>query len=201
MQHQEPNERGIMGWTQCLPRFLDDGNVSVTLGDDCRAVYKTKDWEIRNEARAARSTKTFLSERRFVPVEQNLAREDILLLSFGHNDCLETKTERYTTTDEYTGNLRMMANLAEEREALVYLITPPAPFATEGDGFKVRERISRYADVMAILSGEMDVPLIDLYHLGRNLGFHSGWHIADKVHLSEDGAKFYASVVASFLKG
>src|SRR6516162_6271678 len=54
---------------------------------------------VDNRAKNGRSTKSFIEEGLWKPVEENLQEGDYVLIQFGHNDEVKEKVGRYTTPD------------------------------------------------------------------------------------------------------
>ncbi len=106
----QPNPAGTWpqtGWIQELPRFL------------------AHDVHIRNFARNARSSKSFIAEGRFAEALSFAEAGDFLFVQFGHNDEKAADPERYTDPDgAYKDNLRFFAEEARKRQCLPVFFTP-----------------------------------------------------------------------------
>ena len=66
--------------------------------------------KVENRAKNGRSTKTFISEKLWQGIIDNLQEGDYVFIQFGHNDEAKEKVERYTTPDEYKANLTRFVN-------------------------------------------------------------------------------------------
>src|SRR6266699_2064626 len=60
---------------------------------------------VDNRAKNGRSTKTFISEKLWQPVYDNLQEGDYVFIQFGHNDEVKSKVNSYTTPEEFKANL------------------------------------------------------------------------------------------------
>src|SRR5215213_5113631 len=65
---------------------------------------------VENRAKNGRSTKTFITEKLWQGIMDNLQEGDYVFIQFGHNDEVKEKTDRYTTPDEYKANLTRFVN-------------------------------------------------------------------------------------------
>ena len=70
------NTPPFRGWGWAMPRFVRKGV------------------EVRNHAESGRSSRSFMEEGLWDPVEQGMDEGDLLLIQFGHND--EKDDERHT---------------------------------------------------------------------------------------------------------
>ncbi|MFA9557836.1 rhamnogalacturonan acetylesterase [Evansella sp. AB-rgal1] len=138
------------GWGQVLHNYLND------------------QIEIRNEAASGRSSKSFLDEKRFVPVEEIIESSDILIIQFGHNDEKEDPerhTEPFTTFQQY---LTTYIELALEKGASPILVTPVQrrSFDEQGVFFETH---GDYPLAIKELGKRLDVPVIDLGEKSKQL--------------------------------
>src|SRR5688572_5424709 len=122
----------ISAWTIafCLMAFAMPQKKNITLwlcGDSTMSVKETKAYpetgwgmpfvhfwdstvKVENRAKNGRSTKTFISEKLWQGVIDNVKEGDYVFIQFGHNDESKEKTERYTTPAEYKANLLKFVN-------------------------------------------------------------------------------------------
>ena len=138
----EDNQPPFRGWGWALPKFVKEGV------------------DVRNHALSGRSTRSFLEEGLWEPVEKGLSAGDLLLIQFGHND--EKDDERHTDPDTtYKQRLWEYCDFAYSKGAFPVLITPvsrrffvpPASLLyTHGE----------YPRAMRELAKEKNVPLCDL---------------------------------------
>ena len=196
----EDNKPPFRGWGWALPKFVREGV------------------QVKNHALSGRSSRSFLAEGLFGPVEAGMAEGDMLLIQFGHND--EKDDERHTdpasTFPEY---LWHYCQTALDRGALPVLITPVARRFFTGDGSLLYTH-GEYPAAIRRLAGEKNIPLCDLSADSRNLyyalgeaktaelfvrlapGEHPDFPDGhdDKTHFCAHGAEVIASLVVDELK-
>ena len=196
----EDNKPPFRGWGWALPKYVREGV------------------QVKNHALSGRSSRSFLAEGLFEPVEAGMAEGDMLLIQFGHND--EKDDERHTdpgsTFPEY---LWRYCQTALDRGALPVLITPVARRFFTGDGNLLYTH-GEYPAAIRRLAGEKNIPLCDLSADSRNLyyalgeaktaelfvrlapGEHPDFPDGhdDKTHFCAHGAEVIASLVVDELK-
>ena len=193
-----PEQAPLMGWGQALAEMLPER-------------------EIRNEAMAGRSTKTFLAEGRLDRLDGQVAPGDLMLIQFGHNDEGD-KPERHTEPwTEFKPNLEVFFRFARERGARPVLLTPIC-IRTWRDGV-LQESHGEYLRAMRAAAEEGKVPLIDLYGESRRIVAEAGEEgsralyigerqdpshpenrIVDDTHTRRAGAEAFAARVLAGLK-
>lgn len=138
----DPAESRMVGWGQLLGEKLPEA-------------------EVINLAKAGRSTRTFLAEKRLEPAEA--ARSgDLILIQFAHNDENTEKPERYAAPwTTYKENLQYFVNFARERGAVPVLLTPICMRIWENGALQPTH--GEYPAVTRCVAEEMKAPLIDLY--------------------------------------
>ncbi len=140
-----PERAPITGWGQVLPELLS--GVQVV-----------------NHAMAGRSTKSFLAEDRFIPVERDMKSGDVLLIQFGHND-MNPLPERHTEPyGDFLDNLNLFIDAAQKRGAVPVLLTP-IPIRDWADG-KLNDPLGEYPRAVRQHAQRREVPLIDIHALG-----------------------------------
>ena len=145
----EDNQPPFRGWGWALPKYVKEG-VSV-----------------RNHALSGRSTRSFLEEGLWEPVEQGLSAGDLLLIQFGHND--EKDDERHTDPDTtYKENLWRYCRTALDKGAHPVLLTPVSRRFFVGGGSLLYTH-GEYPRAVRELAAEKQVPLIDLKKDSREL--------------------------------
>ena len=196
----DPKETCMVGWGQVLGDYLP--------GTD-----------IRNHAKAGRSTRTFLAEKRLEAAAADLLPGSLLLIQFGHNDENAEKPERYVEPDrDYPANLEIFVRAARERQAIPVLMTPIC-IRNWQDGThqgshgvypqRVRETAQRlevpcvdlYADSLAIveaLGEEKSEKLFMNLKTGEDPRHPDGR--LDNAHTREAGARAFAERVARHLQ-
>jgi lysophospholipase L1-like esterase len=174
--------------------------------------------EVDNRALNGRSTKTFITEKKWQPVVDNLSEGDYVFVQFGHNDEVKTKAS-YTTEEEFAGNLERYVNESRAKKAIPILITPVARRKFDSTGH-IQGTHELYAAIVRNVAAKMKVPLIDLDRESQamleKLGpERSVWlynHLApgehpnypegkkDDTHFSELGARKMACIVLADIR-
>ncbi len=153
------------GWGQILPQFFND-NV-----------------QIHNHARNGRSTKSFIKEGRWQNVYDSLQAGDYVMIQFGHNDQKESDSTRYADPHgAYNNNLRLFINGIRAKRAQPVLLTPVVRRRFDEQG-NFMESHGVYPDVVRDIAKQMNVPLIDLYKLSRELIIKEGEESSKKIFL------------------
>ena len=116
---------------------------------------------IDNRAKNGRSTKSFIEEKLWQPVADNLKEGDYVLIQFGHNDEVKEKAGRYTTPGVFRANLLRYVSDTKSKKANPVLITPVARRKFDATG-KIMETHLEYSDIVRSVAKEKNVPLIDL---------------------------------------
>ena len=102
----DDNQEPFRGWGWALPRFVREG-VSV-----------------RNHALSGRSTRSFLNEGLFAPVQAAMRPGDLLMIQFGHNDEKDDPARHTDPQGSYTECLGRYCDAAQAAGALPVLLTP-----------------------------------------------------------------------------
>ena len=155
-----------------------------------------------------RSTKSFLDEGRFQPVQAAMEPGDLLLIQFGHND-EKPDPARYTEPyGSYQDNLRTFIRAAREAGAYPVLITPIARRRFDEKGVFLPGSHGEYPEAMRQLAGTENVPVADLTSLTENFLAELGdaaskplfvWPVHN-THLKYDGAVAMVRFLARELK-
>jgi lysophospholipase L1-like esterase len=177
------------GWGQFVAGYFDDSVKIVNL------------------AASGRSTKTFISEKRW---EKALAEKpQFILIQFGHNDShAKEKPEATDAATDYRENLRRYIDETRAIRAQPVLVTPMLRRNWKPDG-TLDDILQPYADAMKAVAAERNVPVIDLHAMSRELYLKLGQEKAaefansatDHTHFGEKGAKAMAELVMSKLPG
>ncbi|MDA3818701.1 MAG: rhamnogalacturonan acetylesterase [Prolixibacteraceae bacterium] len=188
------------GWGQVLPIFFDS-----TLTID-------------NHSRNGRSSRSFIYESRWDSVYGKLTLNDYIVIQFGHNDDVVTKTGRHSTLEEYDYNLSKFVRETREKGAHPILCTPIVRRSFNKDSILV-ETHGKYTEVVRNVASRFDVPLVDMHHKSRvmvkklrveksiplYLHFPANVHPKapdgkkDNTHFNEAGAKKMASFFVEYL--
>ncbi len=185
------------------------------------SLYLREDVVVCNHAKNGRSTKSFLDEGRFIPVEQNMGEGDFLFIQFGHNDEKSQDPTRYTIPgSSFDENLRIFINAARERGVHPVLITPLERRCFEEDGKLGEGAHGEYVAAIKAVAKAERVPLVDLYSMSRTLMDKVGekktveWFMNiepgvykncpegknDNTHLKYEGAVTFAGLIVEGLK-
>lgn len=169
---------------------------------------------IVNRAKNGRSTKTFISEGLWKLIFDAAKEGDYVFIQFGHNDESKEKTERYTTPEQYKGNLVKFIEETRQKKAHPVLLTPVSRRRFDKEG-KVLQTHEMYSTLVREVARDQNVPLIDLDEKSRALyqqfgmenskllflqlkpGEHPNYPDGreDNTHFNELGARLVAQLV------
>lgn len=185
------------GWGQVFQDFFDQ---------------KVK---VSNHAVNGRSSKSFIDEGRWESVHDSLKKDDYVFIQFGHNDEKADKPAVYTDPNStYRQNLEKYILEARKKGATPILLTPIVRRKFDESG-KLVETHGAYPDAVREVASRFKVPLIDMQLLTRvvvsSMGDESSKKIylwtkpdakfpegrKDDTHLSVEGAKTFAGLVAA----
>lgn len=168
---------------------------------------------VENRAKNGRSTRTFIAENLWAPIEGSLQEGDYVFIQFGHNDEAKEKTDRYTTPEEYKQNLIKFITETRNKKAIPVLLTPVTRRRFE-EG-KIQETHKAYSKLVEEVALQQNVAFIDLDTKSRSLlqdlgeeaskllflqlqpGEHPNYPEGkvDNTHFSELGARKMAQLV------
>ena len=146
----------VTGWGQVFQRFL----VSDSL-QQVKNIIKADSAFVDDRARGGRSTRTFFQEGRWRAVYENLKKDDLVLMQFGHNDAAVDKTERYVDVEGYKEFLRLFVSQTRLKGAHPIILTPVARNYPWVDG-KLQNVHGLYDQAVKEVAQEMNVKFIDL---------------------------------------
>ena len=158
-------------------------------------------------AKNGRSTKSFLDEGRFAPVERAMEPGDLLLIQFGHNDEKEDPARHTDPEGSFQDNLRLFIRAARQKGAHPVLLTPIARRLFDEQGQFRPGSHGPYPDAVRALARAEAVPLIDLTAATESYLAALGdapskplfmWP-KDNTHLKPEGAVKMAGFVAEGL--
>jgi lysophospholipase L1-like esterase len=144
-----PEKRPETGWGEMLQKHFDEKKVKV-----------------ENHAQNGRSTKTFISERRWQVIIDKVQKGDFVFVQFGHNDESKEKGERYTPPEDYRKNLVRFIGDVKGKNANIVLLTPVMRRRFDKDG-KFYDTHGDYPDIVRSVAAENKVPLIDMHKTSR----------------------------------
>lgn len=155
-----------------------------------------------------RSTKSFLDEGLFRPVQEQLEPGDFLLIQFGHNDEKADEARHTDPYGSYQDNLRFFIAEARSRGAYPVLVTPIARRLFDDEGNFRPGSHGEYPEAMRQVGREENVPVAELTALTEaylaQLGDEASkplfvWPV-DNTHLKYDGAYAMAGFLARELE-
>lgn len=171
-------------------------------------LYLKESVRLVSYAKNGRSTKSFLDEGRFAPVEQAMQEGDFLFIQFGHND-EKADEARHTDPDtSFRENLLLFINAAKKAGAHPVLLTSIGRRLFDAAGNFRYGSHGEYPAAMIRTGAEAGVPVIDLTTATEaylaELGDEASkplfvWPV-DNTHLKYEGAVKMAGFVAEGLK-
>ena len=174
---------------------------------------------VKNIAKNGRSTRTFISEKLWDSISNNMQEGDYVFIQFGHNDESKEKLDRYTSPDDYKMNLVKFITETRRKKALPVLITPVSRRKFNDSGFAMQTH-EIYTALVRDVAVAQQVPLIDLDKKSMELyqsfgkenskllflqlrpGEHPNYPNGkiDNTHFSELGARLIAQIVLQEIK-
>ena len=145
MAQKLPEKRPETGWGEMLGSFFQDGKVTI-----------------ENRAQNGRSTRTFIEEKRWQAIVEQLKGGDYVFIQFGHNDESKEKVDRYTPPADYRNNLVRFTTDVRDRKAFPVLLTPVMRRRFDKDG-ALQDTHGEYPDIVRGVAAEYRVPLIDMH--------------------------------------
>ena len=166
--------------------------------------------EVRNFAKAGRSTRSFMEEGRFTSLLEATEDGDVALIQFGHND---QNPQNGVSLNEYATRMQEMITLLKEKGAIPILCTP-VEHRVDSTGH-LAETFGAYKAVLRRLQKEHDLALFDLnrytYFYYQSLGVEKAKELflwlgvgehpnypagsKDNTHFSAKGAQMVAEYV------
>lgn len=171
-------------------------------------LYLKESVRIESHAKNGRSTKSFLDEGRFVPVENAMQPGDILLIQFGHNDEKEDPARHTDPQTTFKANLLLFVDAARRCGAHPVLVTPIARRLFDEKGKFRPGSHGAYPAAVRELAEEAGIPLIDLTAVTEEFLEQLGdapskplfmWP-KDNTHLKPEGAVKMAGFLAEGLR-
>jgi lysophospholipase L1-like esterase len=199
---KDPDRNPEHGWAQVLQPFFSDNIV------------------VENKAMNGRSSKSFITEKRWDSIYIKLKKGDYVFIEFGHNDEKIEDSTRYTNPHTtYRNNLIRFVKESREKGAIPVLLTSIVRRNFNEKGVLVATH-GEYPAVTRSVAQEYKVAFIDLeYHTALleqsygpekskqlHLHFKVGENAyydkekADDTHLSLLGATAIAKLVVSQIK-
>ena len=173
---------------------------------------------VDNRAMNGRSTRTFMEEKRWEPVVNEMQEGDYVFIQFGHNDEVPTKRS-YTPEKDFKTNLIKYVKDTRDKKGNPVLLTPVARRKFDSTG-NIMETHAVYAQIVRDVAKENNVPLIDLSEKSKALFQQLGPEISkyllnylsagehpnypegkqDDTHFNELGARKIAEIVLAEIK-
>lgn len=177
----------ITGWGQVFQQFLKSDSLKKL-----NKLIKSDSALVIDKAKGGRSTRTFFEEGRWKEVLSTLAKNDLVLIQFGHNDAAKDKPERYVDIPGYKDFLRMYVKETRAKGALPILITPVTRNYPWKDG-KLGSAHGEYPQAVKDVAKELNVPIIDLTSLSAAFFTTKGNEFVSKNYfMNLDSAKYEA---------
>lgn len=194
----KPEQAPITGWGQVIGGILPEAAFV-------------------NHSIGGRSSKSFLSEGRFVAVEKALQAGDIVLIQFGHNDGSDLVWRHTDANTSFVNNLCIFVDTARMHGAIPVLLThTPCNWWRDG---AYPGHPGTYAAATRRLAAQRSVPLIDVLASGedaiRAMGEEEASRLfmnvapgiypaypngsKDNTHTQRAGAELFARIVADGL--
>lgn len=171
------------------------------------SLYLKEAVRIESHAKNGRSTKSFLDEGRFAPVEAGMQPGDFLLIQFGHNDEKDDPARHTDPDTTFRENLLRFVTAAKKAGAYPVLLTPIARRLFDENGSFLPGSHGAYPDAVKRTGREAGVPVIDLTTATENflalLGDEDSRPLfvwpKDNTHLKPEGAVKMAGFLAQGL--
>jgi lysophospholipase L1-like esterase len=152
------------GWCQAFPNFVS-ANIEVT-----------------NRAINGRSTKSFITEKRWQWVLDSLKAGDYVFIQFGHNDQKIQDSTRYTEPfTSYRKNLERFVRESRAKGATPILFTSIVRRKFENG--MLTDTHGNYPVVTKLVAADLNVPLIDLQMLTAGAVTAVGEEESKKIYL------------------
>lgn len=174
-------------------------------------------YQVMNHAVNGRSTKSFIEEGLFDTFLKHLQPDDVVLISFGHNDQKKEDPTRYTDPfGSYQDNLRYMIESIIKHQAKPIVLTSITRRIFVGPHTIDQNTLGDYPYAMLSLAKSLKIPCIDLFttsqalvaslgdeasqslylHLRPRENPHYPEGVCDNTHLNQHGAEVMASLIA-----
>lgn len=174
---------------------------------------------VDNRAKNGRSTNTFISEKRWQGIMDELKAGDYVFIEFGHNDQSKKKKDRYTPPEQFAANLTQFIADVRSKQASPILMTPITRRYFNADG-SIKDTHPIYADLVRDVAKQTGVVFIDMekvtqqhfqqlgdensalrfMHILPNLHPNYPYGVKDDTHLNQLGAREVAQLVLVELK-
>jgi len=174
---------------------------------------------VENRAKNGRSTRTFISEKLWQGIIDNVQEGDYVFIQFGHNDEVKEKVDRYTSPEEYKINLTRFVTETRNKKGNPILLTPVTRRQFDSTGH-IKETHEQYSTIVRTVAKELNVTFIDMDRKSQELlqqfgpenskllflqlqpGEHPNYPAGkvDNTHFNELGARLMAQLVLKEIK-
>jgi lysophospholipase L1-like esterase len=202
MARKLPEKRPETGWGEALQKYFKEDEVRV-----------------ENHAQNGRSTRTFITEKRWQAIIDKLKKGDYVFIQFAHNDQSKEKVDRYTPPEDYRRNLTNFIAEVRAKKAIPVLLTPAMRRRFDKDG-NFYDTHGEYPDIARAVATANKVALIDMHSqsetvikqygvagsktlflqlaAGENPNYPNG--IEDNTHFSPLGAETMARLAVAAIR-
>ncbi|MGB8703772.1 MAG: rhamnogalacturonan acetylesterase, partial [Gillisia sp.] len=146
----------ITGWGQVFQQFFVKDSLKEVSG-----LIEADSVRVKDVARGGRSTRTFFQEGRWRKVVEELKKNDVVIIQFGHNDASKNNPERYVNVEGYKEFLGLFVTQARQKGAIPIIVTPVARNYPWKEGH-LQNVHGEYYPAAIDVAKEMQVQLIDL---------------------------------------
>lgn len=213
------------GWGQVFWEYFNEREkMEETVCEACSypqsRAYNMPSVTIENRAIGGRSSRSFIEEGKLKEIEPVVSAGDYMLVQFGHNDATIQRPERYVSAEDFHIYIQQYIDLCRVKSAECILVTPVARRNCDNtDVFRIS--FDEYRQVMLKMAAEQSLPVLDLgkvsadylntlgnekskeLYLHTKKGQYEGAYaegVEDNTHLSINGARIYAKMVAQLIK-
>ncbi|RYE26232.1 MAG: rhamnogalacturonan acetylesterase [Sphingobacteriaceae bacterium] len=172
MANKGPQKYPETGWGMVFHEYFKDG---VT---------------IDNRAMDGRSTKSFITEKRWQGVYDHLKEGDYVFIEFGHNDEKIERPAVGTTIEEFSENLKRFINETRSKKAIPILMTPIVRRIYDHSTGQLKNSHGLYPDAVREVAAKEHVIFIDLLAKSDILVQQTGEEPSKKFYNFADSAQY-----------
>ena len=214
-----------MGWGQPFYQFFEGAEECQEYRSERSTYGFAKTFEmpkvaIDNRSIGGRSARSFYEEGKLDQALEVMCPGDFMFVQFAHNDNSNIRPNRYISTEDYPGWLKVYIEACRRRGAQCVLVTAVTMRIFDEDG-KFKIAFNNYREKMIETAKEENIPLLDLglksteylNEIGEEeskniyLWVEAGEYpdgayaagVSDRAHLQEYGAKVYGNIVAKMI--
>jgi lysophospholipase L1-like esterase len=145
-----------------MAQKLEEKRPETGWGESLQKYFKEDKVRVENHAQNGRSTRTFITEKRWQAIIDKLKAGDYVFIQFGHNDESKDKVDRYTPPADYRRNLINFINDVRAKKAIPVLLTPVMRRRFDKDG-NFQDTHGEYPDIVRAVAAETKVALLDMH--------------------------------------